>query len=95
MSKLSRATLVGIALTALVLIVAVVGFFLLPDTLIAQIGFSGQVQSYMPKPLLLALPVGISILGVGISFQEEKRFSGILMPIIALGVLIFAYVVNR
>lgn len=95
MTKLSKPTVIGIALTALVLIVAVVGFFLLPDTLIAQIGFGGEAQSYMPKPLLLALPVGISILGVGISLQEGKRSSGIIMPIIALGVLIFAFVVNR
>lgn len=95
MNKLSRATVVGIALTALVLAVATVGFFLLPDTLIAQVGFNGQIQSYMPKPLLLALPVGISILGVGISFQEGKRTSAVLMPIIALGVLVFAFVVNR
>lgn len=95
MSKQSKPTLIGIAITALVLVAAVVGFFFLPDTLIAQIGFNGQAQSYMPKPLLLALPVGISILGVGISFQEGKRSSGIIVPIIALGVLIFAFVVNR
>lgn len=95
MNRLSRTTLAGIALTALVLVVVAVAFFLLPDTLIAQIGFSGQAQSYMPKPLLLALPVGISILGVGISFQEGKRSSAVIMPIIALGVLIFAFVVNR
>lgn len=95
MSKLSKPTLIGIALTAAVLVVAVVGFFLLPDTLITQIGIGGQAQSYMPKPLLLALPVGISILGIGISFQEGKRSSAVIMPIIALGVLIFAFVVNR
>ena len=95
MSKLSKATAAGIALTILVLAVAVVFFYLLPDTLIAQIGFSGQPQSYLSKPLLLALPVGISILGVGISFQEGKRSSAIIMPIIALGVLVFAFVVNR
>lgn len=95
MKKLSRPTLIGIGLTALVLALAAVMFLFLPDTLIAQIGFSGRPQSYLPKPLLLALPVGISILGVGISFQEEKRASAIIMPIIALGVLIFAFVVNR
>ena len=95
MNKLSRATVIGFVITAVILFLAAVGYFLLPDMLIAQIGFDGQPQTWLPKPLLLAIPVGISVLGVGISFMEGKRASGVIVPAIALAVFIFVFCINR
>ncbi len=75
---------------------AAVGWFLLPDELIAQIGVDGQPSKVWPKLLALPLPVAVGVLGAWFaSFEEkEKRLSGFLVLAVAAAITIFNFVMN-
>ena len=64
--RLHKSTFVCIAAVVLSLILAAVAWFLLPDSVGMQLGVSGQVQNFMPKPLALLLPVGLCAVGTGL-----------------------------
>lgn len=81
----------GIILTALVL--SVVGWIVLPDTLVLQVTMSGGAGTTLPKIAGLALPFLISgVFAVLYNLRENKKH--LMISIIGLVVFIFIFVMN-
>ncbi len=57
---------------------AIAGWFVLPDSLVMQIGADGQPSNIMPKLPGLLIPVALGVLGAGVasSTAEEKHLAG-------------------
>ena len=92
--KLHKSTAVCIAATALTLVLAAVGWFLLPGSVGMQFGLSGQLQNFMPKPLALALPVALCAVGAGLSATEERRSAGLILSLVSPALVVFTLFVN-
>ena len=59
-------------------IAVIAGWFLLPDTLVMQVGMSGQPSKSMPKVLGLLIPMAAGMIGAAYasSEREERRPRG-------------------
>jgi len=92
MNKTKKALIMG----GLALIFAVLGFLLLPDTVIMQIGFDGEAGNVLSKPLAIIVPLLISGLGIGLYIcgDGSRDVKNIVLVIIGYAVSIFELVVN-
>ena len=93
--KLQKTTAVCLAAVAATVILAAVGWFLLPERVGMQLGLSGQLQNYMPKPLALLVPVGLSAVGAGLSAAETRRTAGLVLSLVAPALLAVMFVMNH
>lgn len=78
------------------IIAAVVGWFMLPDHLVAQIGADGLPSKVWPKLIALPLPVAVGLLGAGMASgrDKEKRVGGFFVLAVAAVITIFNFVTN-
>ena len=53
-------------------IAVIVGWFLLPDTLVMQVSMSGQPSKSMPKVLGLLIPMAAGMIGA--AYKEERMW---------------------
>ncbi|MBC5737258.1 DUF1648 domain-containing protein [Lawsonibacter faecis] len=93
--RLHKSTFLCIAAVVLTLILAAAAWFLLPDSVGMQLGVSGQVQNFMPKPLALLLPVGLCAVGTGLSFTEERRTAGLILALISPVLVVITIFMNH
>ena len=93
--KPHRASFICIAAVVLTLILAAVAWCLLPDSVGMQLGVSGQVQNFMPKPLALLLPAGLCVVGTGLSFTEERRTAGLILSLISPVLVVITIFMNH
>ncbi|MGM9942154.1 MAG: DUF1648 domain-containing protein [Bulleidia sp.] len=85
-----------IILVIITLILAVISWFLLPDTPAVQIGVDGQITNTMPKLSAIALPVVISFSGTVIHLiGKQSRSKGYALSLIGIVVLIVTLFFNR
>ena len=92
--KLNKVTLLCIAAVTVTLILAVVSWFILPEQVGMQIGAAGQLQNFMPKPLALAMPVALSVLGLWLSMADRRRTAGLILSAVSPALLVFTVIVN-
>lgn len=84
--------LLGVGLIAAVAILAVAGFFVLPETLVVQVGANGQASSTMPKLIGLLIPLAISAVFGALFMKDGNVKSGVaaLVGLLAMA-LIFIF----
>ena len=72
----------------------IVGWFLLPDTLVMQVSMSGQPSKSMPKVLGLLIPMAAGMIGAAYASREreERRPRGLIILAIAVAILVIAFV---
>ena len=77
-------------------ILAITGWFLLPDTLVGQFKMSGEPSKSAPKIVGLLVPVAVGILGTvyASSKKEEQRLRGFIILALAAFVLVGIFVFN-
>jgi len=67
----------SIVLSAISVVLAVVGIMLLPDQVVIQIGFNGQPSNVVSKAIGIVIPFTISIAGVvmynSVDHEKEKK----------------------
>ena len=88
--------IIGFTSVIIFLVLNSVGFFILPDTLVVQVNFSGEASTTLPKFLSLAL---IMVLGIVIAIQliidkpdkEYKRWYLADIIIVIVNVIIFVF----
>ena len=75
---------------------SVLGWFVLPDELVMQIGVDGQPSSVMPKlfGLLTAPAVGLIGAGAASSVSKEKHLAGFITLAAALVITGFTFFMN-
>ena len=54
-------------------IAVIVGWFLLPDTLVMQVSMSGQPSKSMPKVLGLLIPMAAGMIGAAYASSEKEE----------------------
>ena len=76
-------------------IAVIVGWFLLPDTLVMQVSMSGQPSKSMPKVLGL-IPMAAGMIGAAYasSEKEERRPRGFIVLALAVVVLVITFAFN-
>ena len=73
----------------------IVGWFLLPDTLVMQVSMSGQPSKSMPKVLGLLIPMAAGMIGAAYaSSEEERRPWGFIVLALAVVVLVITFAFN-
>ena len=77
-------------------IAAIIGWFVLPDELVMQIGVDGQPSNVMPKlfGLLTAPAVGLIGAGIASSAAKEKHLAGFLALAAAFVITGFTFFMN-
>jgi hypothetical protein len=81
-----------ILIIAAALILTVIGYLILPETLVMQITFTGERGTTMPKALGLAIPLAISTVFSVLYYKSNifKHFLGSMVGILAF-VLVFIF----
>ncbi len=77
------AVIIVVALAALI-----VGIIILPDTLVVQVGFSGESGTTMPKLVGLAIPSLVSI-GFAVMYAAGKGDDKRNLTVALVGLIIF------
>ncbi|NLA87006.1 MAG: hypothetical protein GX847_06945 [Clostridiales bacterium] len=92
MRSKSKRLAIAISVIAAALVFAIIGYIVLPDTLIMQITSTGKAGTTMPKALGLAIPLAISTLFSLLYYKSgiAKHFVGAAVGIVAF-VLVFVF----
>jgi hypothetical protein len=91
MKKSKLLLAIGIILLSLVL--AVIGWIVLPDTLVLQVTMSGAAGTTLPKPAGLAIPLLVSsVFAVLYYLREDKK--NLLISVIGLAIYIPTFLMN-
>lgn len=80
--------LISIAIIFLTIVLAVISFFVLPDTVITQVGGSSGAST-MPKETALLIPTALGLLGGGAGLLNKSDKMGKETLIGAVGILVF------
>ena len=93
---MKRDKLLGIEIIALSLVLAAVGWLILPDTLIIQIGVNGQASNTLPKLPALLIPLALSCVFSGLYMGNAtgRRSRDLLVAVAGIGMSIVMIVVN-
>ena len=73
---------------------AVIGYIVLPDTLVVQFDMAGHPGNTMPKLLALGISLLISLSGSAFWLFSQKKNKGLLVGIIGIVMLILTFVFN-
>lgn len=86
--------IIGIIIIAAAVALAVVSYFILPDSVAVQISVSGEASTYLPKLAALAIPFAIS---GAFSFLYIKNGSekSLLVALVGLVLSVVTIIVNR
>ena len=81
--------ILAIAVIVIAIAFAIVGYLILPDTLVMQVKLSGDAGTTMPKLLGLAIPTLISV-GAALYFLLNKKSESNKVLIVSfIGILAF------
>jgi len=82
------------AITGVAAMLAIIGYIILPDTLVVKFNMAGEATSYMPKLAALALSFVISMIGCGIWLFAPNKNKGILVSIVGILTTILMFIFN-
>ena len=86
----------GIGIIALSLVLTVVGWLILPDTLIIQIGADGRASNTLPKLPALLIPLALSCVCSGLYMGNvtNRRSRDLLLAVAGIGLSIVTIIIN-
>ncbi|MDD5791226.1 MAG: DUF1648 domain-containing protein [Erysipelotrichaceae bacterium] len=85
---------ISIILIAIGIILAAVGYVILPEVVAVQVGFDGSVANTMPKLLAIGLPLLITIVGSVINVKEDDNRKGLVLAIAGIVVMVITLLFN-
>lgn len=82
---------------AAAVILAVAGWFLLPDRVTVQIGLDGKPSNTMPKLPAVSIPALISVIGgiIGLKGESNTNKKGIVLLCLGIILEVITILVNR
>lgn len=87
---------VSSVMVAVSLVLAVIGYFVLPDKVVMQIGADGQPSNLLPKLPAVIIPVIITCFGA-VSYavgDKEAKIRNIIIVVAGYAVAIFSLIFN-
>ena len=85
---------ISIILIAIGIILAAVGYVILPEVVAVQVGFDGSVANTMPKLLAIGLPLLITIVGSVINIKEDDNRKGLILAVAGIVVMVITLLFN-
>jgi len=85
---------VSAAIAGVAAALAVIGYFVLPETLTVQMSLTGNPGNTMQKLTALGAALLISLLGAALGYFSARRARGIIVGIAGIAVLILMFVFN-
>jgi len=94
--NVNKEKVIGIVIIAVSVILAVMGFMVLPETLIIQIGLDGQASNTLQKIPALLIPFALSTVFsiLYLRGNGEKKSRNLIVAVIGVIVTIIMFVVN-
>ncbi len=90
----NKKLLITISIIAAAVALAVVGFIILPDTLVVQLSMSGQAANTMPKLLGVLIPFLICAVFSILYYRTEKGGKNLIVSLIGIVVFVLLFVFN-
>ncbi|HOP11229.1 MAG TPA: hypothetical protein PK629_07045 [Oscillospiraceae bacterium] len=94
--KITGKQIFAIAVIIISLAFVIVGFLILPDTLVMQITVSGSAGTTLPKLVGLAIPFVISV-GFALYYlmdKKSKSSKSLLGSLVGIAAFVFTFVFN-
>ena len=87
---------IGLISLAAAVVLAVVGYLVLPDVVAVQFSFGGKVSNVLPKPVALSIPFLVTAIG-GVSClrsREADPMKGLALPAVGILTYVLMFVLN-
>lgn len=82
-----------IAMGVIAVVLAVVGWMILPDQVAMQIGMDGGLQNYMPKPMAMLLMLVLQAVMIGL-YRSGGRAAHLAAAVVVLVLPLFTFWMN-
>lgn len=94
--KCVKEKIIGISLILVAVILAVAGYFVLPDTLAVQIGLDGVPSNFLPKIPALLIPLLVTAVFSCLYMKSkgEGKTKNLLLSLLGIGIDIIMFVMN-
>lgn len=78
------------------IVLSVVSWLLLPETVVVQVGIDGQVTNTMPKILAVIIPLGVTVVGavMNLTGTEEINKKAYTLSVVGVAVTILTLIFN-
>ena len=83
-----------IVILALALVLTVVGYLVLPETLVMQITLSGEGGTTLPKIIGLLVPLALSGIFSVLYYKNENSSRSLIVALVGLAMYAFVFAVN-
>jgi uncharacterized membrane protein len=92
----NKEKVIGSVIIVVSLILAVVGYVILPETLTVQIGLDGKPSNTLPKLFALLIPLAISVIFsfMYMNDQGQRKSRNLFAAIFGIFISILMFVVN-
>lgn len=94
--KLSKEKKIGMVFIVISIILAVLGYIMLPETVVVQIGLDGKAGNTLPKLAAILLPLGVTLISTGLYMFSEtsNRTKNLVFAGIGVLMAVFGIIVN-
>jgi len=94
--KLSKEKKIGMVFIGISITLAVLGYYILPETVVVQIGLDGKAGNSLPKLVAILLPFGVTLISTGLYMfsKTSNRIKNLIFAVIGILVAVFGFIVN-
>lgn len=88
--------IVGVSIIVCAVLLAVVGYFALPDTLVVQIAANGTPANTLPKIPALLIPLAVSCIFAGLymTCAAQDRMKNLIVSLLGFVIYVVTFIVN-
>ncbi len=92
----SKEKMIGIAIIAVSAILAVLGYILLPDVMVVQIGLDGSASNTLSKIPALLIPFAISTISsiMYMNSEASARTKNLIFAVLGVIIALFSFFIN-
>ena len=90
----NKKLIIAVCIIAAAVILAVVGFIVLPETLVVQINAAGQASNTLPRFLGILIPFLICTVFSLLYLKSEKDTKSLIVSLVGIVVFVLLFVFN-
>lgn len=92
-----KKNLISIIFVIVAIGLGVILWLLLPGIVAVQVGADGKITNTMPKVLAVAIPLGVSVVGLAMNLtgKEENNKKGYILSVVGIAIMVLSLLFNR
>jgi len=90
----NKKLIISIGIIAVAVAMAIVGFIILPETLVVQVNSAGQAANLMPKFLGILIPFLLCVVFSVLYMKSENGGKSLIISLIGLVAFVLLFVFN-